>query len=200
MNGPEPATPVADFRLSLPLAWVELDLNPATRAQSIAKIVDERGEAGLALGLARHQLTDMLESIAAQAEAKNGVYAAFYSDILEDKPVSASLIVSMVPATGEPPPPGTDAMSVARVLQQMVPSDVDTELRQLGVGPALRLRRRLEAAISGVGPVAIEDLQYVVVLPDLMRLALLDFSTPTVGLADVFVELFDAIAGTLELQ
>ncbi len=200
MNGPEPAASVADFRLALPLAWVELDLNPATRAQSIARIVDERGEAGQALGLARAQLTDMLESIAAQAEAKNGVYAAFYSDILEDKPVSASLIVSLVPATGEPPPPGSDAVSVARVLQQMVPADVDTELRQLAVGPAVRIRRRLEAPIAGLGSVAIEDLQYVVVLPDLMRLALLDLSTPTVGLADVFVELFDAIAGTLELR
>lgn len=197
MTGPEPATPVADFRMSLPLAWVELDLNPATRAQSIARIVDERGAAGQALGLSREQLTDLLESVAAQAEAKNGVYAAFYSDILEDAPVSASLIVSIVPAAGDAPPPGSDAMSIARVLQQMVPSDVDTELRQLGAGPAVRIRRRLEAPIAGVGTVAIEDLQYVVVLPDLMRLALLDFSTPTVGLADPFVELFDAIAGTL---
>jgi hypothetical protein len=200
MTGPEPATPVADFRLALPLAWVELDLNPATRAEAIARILDERGAAGQALGLSRAQLADMLESIAAQAEAKNGVYAAFYSDILEDKPVSASLIVSMVPATGGPPPPGSDAMSVAKVLQQMFPPENDTELRQIATGPALRVRRRLEAPISGVGTVSIEDLQYIVVLPDLTRLAVLDFSTPTIGLADLFVELFDAIAGTLELQ
>jgi hypothetical protein len=200
MTGAKHAAPTADFRLALPLAWVELDLNPQTRAQSIAKIVEERGAAGQALGLNRNQLTEMLESIAAQAEAKNGVYAAFYSDILENAPVSASLIISIVPATGEPPPPGSDAMSIARVLQQMVPSEIDTELRELAVGPALRVRRHMEAPIEGVGNVAIEDLQYVVVLPDLMRLALLDFSTPTVGLADLFVELFDAIAGTLELQ
>lgn len=197
MTGPEPATPVAEFRMSLPLAWVELDLNPASRPQSIAKVVEERGAAGQALGLSREQLADLLEGVAAQAQAKNGVYAAFYSDILEDKPVSASLIVSIVPAAGEPPPPGSDAMSVAKVLQQMLPPDVDTELRQLGAGPAVRVRRRLEAAIAGVGNLAIEDVQYVVVLPDLMRLALLDFSTPTVGLAEPFVELFDAIAGTL---
>jgi hypothetical protein len=70
VTGPEPAAQVADFRWALPLAWVELDLNPATRAQSIANIVDERGAAGQALGLARHQLADMLESIAAQAKSQ----------------------------------------------------------------------------------------------------------------------------------
>lgn len=190
-------TPTADFKLSLPVAWVELDLNPATRAQTIAGIVADRAGAGEQLGLSRAQLGELLESLAAQAEAKNGVYAAFYSDVMEGAPVSASLIVSIVPGSGGPPPPGTDPMSVAQVLRKMFPADIDTELRELGAGPAVRVRRRLEAPVSGAGNVAIENLQYVVVLPDLTRLAVLDFSTPTVGLADPFVELFDAIAGTL---
>lgn len=187
----------ADFKLSLPVSWVELDLDPATRAEAIAKIVAERGAAGQQLGLSRQQLTDLLERLAAQALEKNGVYVAFYSDVMEAAPVSASLIVSIVPASGEAPPPGTDPMSVAKVLQQMFPAEADVQLRELGAGPAVRVRRRLEAPLADVGNVAIENLQYVVVLPDLTRLALLDFSTPTVGLADAFAELFDAIAGTL---
>jgi hypothetical protein len=190
-------TALADFRLSLPVAWVELDLNPATRAEAIAKIVAERGEAGTQLGLSRGQLTDLLESLAVQAQAKNGVYAAFYSDVMEGAPVSASLVVSVVPASGGGPPAGTDPVDVARVLRQMFPAEVDTELMELGAGPAVRVRRRFEAPIGGLEKVGIENLQYVVVLPDLVRLALLDFSTPTIGLADPFVELFDAIAATL---
>jgi hypothetical protein len=190
-------TASADFRLSLPVSWVELDLNPATRAEAIARIVAERGDAGTQLGLSRGQLTDLLESLAAQAQAKNGVYAAFYSDVMEGAPVSASLVVSVIPASGGAAPAGTDPVDVARVLRQMFPADADTELRELGAGPAVRVRRRFEAPIAGMEKVAIENLQYVVVLPDLVRLALLDFSTPTSGLADPFVELFDAIAATL---
>ena len=190
-------TAPADFRLSLPVSWVELDLNPRTRPEAIAKIVAERGEVGSQLGLSHQQLTDLLESLAAQAEASNGVYAAFYSDVMEGAPVSASLLVSVVPASGGAPPPGTDPRDVARVLQQMFPADADTELRGLGAGPAVRVRRRLEAPVAGLANVPMENLQYVVVLPDLTRLALLQFSTPTVGLADPFVELFDAIAATL---
>jgi hypothetical protein len=190
-------TAQADFRLSLPVSWAELDLNPATRTEAISKIVAERGEAGTQLGLSRGQLTDLLESLAVQAQAKNGVYAAFYSDVMEGAPVSASLVVSVVPASGGAPPEGTDPVDVARVLRQMFPAEVDTELRELGAGPAVRVRRRFEAPIGGLEKVGIENLQYVVVLPDLVRLALLDFSTPTIGLADPFVELFDAIAATL---
>jgi hypothetical protein len=186
-----------DFKLSLPVAWVELDLNHETRAQTIANIVAERGGAGQQLGLSPGQLADLLENLAAQAQAQNGVYAAFYSDVMEGAPVSASLILSILPGSGGAPPPGTDPMSVARVLQQMFPADADVQLRELGAGPAVRVRRRLEAPITDSGTVAVENLQYVVVLPDLIRLALLDFSTPTIGLADAFVELFDAIAGTL---
>ena len=187
----------ADFRLSLPVSWAELDLNPATRPESIAKIVAERGKVGAQLGMSPGQLTDVLESLAAQAQAQNGVYAAFYSDVMEGAPVSASLVVSVVPASGGAPPPGTDPRDVARVLQQMFPAEAETELRELGPGPAVRVRRRLEAPIAGSANVPIENLQYVVVLPDLTRLALLHFSTPTIGLADPFVELFDAIAATM---
>jgi hypothetical protein len=186
-----------DFRLALPVSWTELDLNPATRSEAIAKIVAERGQAGAQLGLGPAQLADILESLASQAEEKNGVYAAFYSDVMEGAPVSASLIVSIVPASGGAPPPGTDPTSIATVLQQMFPAEAGAELRELGAGPSVRVRRRLEAPIAGVGNVAVDNLQYIVVLPDLTRLALLDFSTPTIGLADAFVELFDAIAGTL---
>lgn len=186
-----------DFKLSVPVAWVELDLNHERRAQRIADIVAERGGAGQQLGLSPGQLADLLENLAVQAQAQNGVYAAFYSDVMEGAPVSASLILSVVPGSSGAPPPGTDPMSVARVLQQMFPADADVQLRELGAGPAVRVRRRLEAPITDAGTVTVENLQYVVVLPDLIRLALLDFSTPTIGLADAFVELFDAIAGTL---
>jgi hypothetical protein len=185
------------FKLSVPVAWVELDLNPATRARTIGDIVAERGGAGQQLGLSPGQLTDLLENLAGQARAQNGVYAAFYSDVMEGAPVSASLIVSILPGSGGAPPPGTDPMSVARVLQQMFPADADVQLRELAAGPAIRVRRQLEAPIADAGTLAVENVQYVVVFPDLMQLALLDFSTPTIGLADAFVELFDAIAETL---
>ncbi|MEW6477239.1 MAG: hypothetical protein AB1679_33720 [Actinomycetota bacterium] len=189
-------TGVSQFRLALPVGWIELDLNPATRSEAIVRIMAERGGAAAGAGVSSAEMARLLEELASQAEAKQGVYAAFYSDVLEGRPVAASLIVSMVQAGGGPPPPGADSLAVAQALRARFPPGHDVELRQLAAGPAVRARRRLEAPLGGT-IVALDNVQYLVPRPDLTQLAILDFSTPTVGLADAFAEVFDAIAGTL---
>jgi hypothetical protein len=85
---------------------------------------------------------------------------------MEGAPISASLILSILRGSGGAPPPGTDPTSIARVLQQMFPADADTRLQELGAGPAVRVRRQLRAPIGEAGTIAVENLQYVVVLPE----------------------------------
>lgn len=73
-------------------------------------------------------------------------------------------------------------------------------MRWLPAGPAARLRRRQSAPTTNGQVVPVESVQYFVPLPVGDRLVLLSFSTPCLGLAEAFVELFDTIAETLALR
>jgi hypothetical protein len=185
-----------------PATWFDLDLNPATRVASMGRLMESKVAASAVRPgkEERADLLSLLERTAADAEAAGAVYAAIYSDVLEGRPVSASLIISIVEGRGgPPPPPGTDRAAVAESLGRVLAEAGTVEVRDLPSGPAVRVRKRIQAqATAGEGPVAeAESVQWFVPLPDATRLALLSFSTPTIGLAEPLGELFDAIAGTL---
>jgi len=75
---------------------------------------------------------------------------------------------------------------------------LDGEVRQLPVGPAVRVRRRRSVAVEdGANPSDVEIVQWYSLHETGRRLATMTFSTPNVGLADEFGEVFDLIAATL---
>lgn len=186
-----------DLRVAVPATWIELDLDPATRTESFARLVEARGLAAQAAGVAPGDLVAMLEGVAARARAAGAVYAAVYSDVIDGIQVSASLIASVVDGQGPPPPPGTDAAAVARGLVPMLAGSGPAEVRTLPAGPAVRVRTSLDAPVPGGGTAPVDNVRYAVPLPGLDRLALLEFSTPSLDLSDAFAGLFDAIAATL---
>lgn len=146
----------------------------------------------------RNELARLLEQAAAAAEAQGAVFAALYSDVLEKQPVSASLVVSIRPGQGMSPPAGSNRSAVAQGISRVLAETGSVEVRDLPAGPGVRLRKRVQAPIPGEdAEVEVENVQWFVPFPDGTQLALLAFSTPTLGLAEPFGELFDAIAGTL---
>jgi hypothetical protein len=208
MTGPDRASPAsgtgttAALRLGVvtPATWFDLDLDPSTRAASMAGLVESRAAGGGVGPAERAELVRLLESTAAAAEAQGAVYAALYSDVLEGRPVSASLVISIVEGRAGPPPPlGTDRAAVAEGVSRLLAGAGAVEVRDLPGGPAVRVRKRIQAQVApGEGPVAeVENVQWFVPLPGGRHLALLSFSTPTLGLAEALGELFDTIAGTL---
>jgi hypothetical protein len=191
--------PTLQLSVVTPATWFDLDLDPATRAASIARMVEERTGAGPEEAARRVELRAVLERAAADAATQGAVYAALFSDVIEGRPVSGSLVVSLREGQGGAPPAGMGPRVVVEGLRRVLEGQGTVEVRELPIGPAVRVRKRVHGQIApGEGPVAeVESVQWFVPLPGGQHLALLSFSTPTVGLAEPFGELFDAIAGTL---
>jgi hypothetical protein len=189
-------SPAASFAIATPASWYELDLNAATRLKSIGGMLAR--SAGHLDASARDQLAQLLARSAADAQAQGAVMAAIYSDVLEGRPVSASLVASVKQGKDEPGPRALTPSRVAETLFRGLAGAGFVEMRDLPAGRAVRLRKRIQAPVPGQEvDVEVENVQWFVPLPDGRQLALLAFSTPSLGLTEPFGELFDAIAGTL---
>jgi hypothetical protein len=187
---------LASLAVASPASWFDLDLDTATRRESIARAVERTADRLDALG--RDKLARMLEGLAAEAQAQGALFAALYSDVLEERPVSASLVVSIRQGEGGSAPPGMTREGLAQGLSQVLSRSGEVDVRDLAAGPAVRVRTRIQAPIPGQETeVEVENVQWFVPFPDGSALALLAFSTPSLGLAEPFGKLFDAIAGTL---
>lgn len=191
-----------EIRVTTPAPWIDLDLDPTTRAASIERALDERAAAsGTQLDTGqRAELTVLLERTAADAEAKGAIFASIFSDVMEGRPVSATLIVTLLAGEeGEAAQALPDRAGLVAGLREVLADDAATELLELPAGPAVRARRRIDVPLDPPDGrhFTLESVQYFVPLPGAEHLVLLSFSTPTVAMANAFVELFDAIAGTL---
>ncbi|MGH8998901.1 MAG: hypothetical protein ACRDY7_05865 [Acidimicrobiia bacterium] len=189
--------------MATPASWVELDVGDGNRAASAARFVesapDQLGPDG------RAELARMAETAVAEAAAKGAVYVACYSAVVEERPVSASLVVSVIEGRDRPPPPGATRHVMAQGLARVLGGAGTVAVRDLPAGPAVRVRTRAQAPVpfpdaSGEQEAEVENVQWFVPSADGRQLALLAFSTPTLGLAESFGELFDAIAGTLRWE
>jgi hypothetical protein len=123
--------------------------------------------------------------------------------VIEGRPVAASVIVSLA-RDGSPAPGDAKARVTAlesRLAQPRGPiAGAATATKELRAGWSLRARRRTSIEPPGLEghPVEVESVQYFVPLPGSTDLVLLSFSTPNLGLAEPMVELFDAIAESLQ--
>lgn len=203
MTGSAHAVP--SIRLRTPAAWVDLDLDPTTRAASIAAMVEEKAAGD------RERIRAMLDSAAGDAAGEGAVFASLFSDTVAGKAVSASLVVSVVDADSDEAAggvgPGLSAdtaelQEIRLAIAEDLAADfheggAESELRALEAGPAARVRSRI-AVEDDQEPTTVDLVQYFVPFPNGDRLAVLSFSTPNVSLADAFGEVFDAIASTLQ--
>ena len=193
------------LRVAAPASWVQLDLDPRTRAASMQRLVKERAEAFLPAAQFGPELAQALEATVAAAREQGGVFAAVFSTVSDGKPVGASVVVSLIPRANASVevPAGDPRRTLADGLRERYAApEADVAVVDLPPGPATRVRRRVraEVPVGSGGPTVgaeVEQVQYFVPLPGATHLALLTFSTPNLGLAEPFGELFEAIAGTL---
>jgi hypothetical protein len=194
------------MRVLTPANWIDLDLDPATSAASLARLVDEQVGGGRERAADRRQLTEWLRTATAEARANCSVFASMLSDTIDGVPVSASLFASLA-GDDRPATPGQDDADRARGLAGFLcepggPLEgAAVRVAELRAGWAVRARRRTSVRMAGLGRVVeVESLQYFVHIPASPALMVLTFSTPVVSLADALVALFDAIAETLEWE
>ena len=192
---PEPPSatlPIAD--LLMPATWHRLELSEEGRAASIDRIVETTTKPGPDYDGARSQIRAELERAAELGKASGAVLAYVYWAAPAGKIASASLFVALVDAatsTAGERPAGPEELATALAARYR------GEIGFLGAGPAARVRRR--GRFPGPkpdGPEA-EIVTWYVPHESGRRLAVLTFSTPNIGLADEFGEVFDALADTL---
>jgi hypothetical protein len=177
----------------VPATWAVLDLDPRTRAGSIALMVEERVGGGPDLRPARRRMLDGLERAVDTAIAQGAVSGYVLLSTVGDKVATASLFVSLIDAAGDLGEVPEPAMAA-----EVLAARLDGEVRELPIGPAVRVRRSQPVAVEEDGsPSDVEIVQWYVLHDTGRRLALLTFSTPNVGLAAQFGEVFDLIAATL---
>jgi hypothetical protein len=197
-----PAVPL-DLRLATPANWFDIDLNPSTSAASIARLVEERSGSDPDQADTRRQLVRTLRKATGDAREQDAIFASVLSDVIEGRPVAASVIVSLA-HDGSPAPGDVKARVTAlgaRLAQPGGPiAGAATTTKELRAGWSVRARRRMSVEPPGLEghPVEVESVQYFVPLPGSTDLVLLSFSTPNLGLADAMVELFDAMAESLQ--
>ncbi len=187
--------------IATPPTWHSLDLDPERRADVVASLVDGVAGGRDDLAAIRHELRTTLRETLANAVDSGAFFVAVMMDVARGFPVSASVVASLAPvgrdADGKPltdPDSMVDALDKSGGWRRQDLSVVD-----LPIGRAARLRRR-----AGIGLVAedgrepeAETVQFFVPLEAPRgRMLALTFSTPTIAVADAFVELFDVIAAT----
>ncbi|MDP8993092.1 MAG: hypothetical protein M3N31_08605 [Actinomycetota bacterium] len=127
------------------------------------------------------------------------MFASLLSDVIEGRPVAASLVVSVTPAPEEG---DGNLQALVERLRRSTGSEggmARVEVVDLPAGAAVRLRRQMLAEADGAGAegAVVETVQYFVPVPATASLLVLTFSTPNLPLAEAFVELFDTMAQTL---
>lgn len=216
----DPVGPLPEFTVTVPANWYQLDLDPRTRTETIAQLVEDRLGADRTdvLRQIRRELTRMLRQYARQAASHGAIYAALMDQVVEGLSLSASLLI----AVGEAPRdaadrPVLDPAELGRILAgQTEDSGADdrsaddrgadgterpaADLVEIRAGTAARLRRTTNSGFAGSdgSTVLTAETQYFVPVPGTDKVLAMTFSTPNLSVRPALEELFDAIARTLD--
>jgi hypothetical protein len=200
-----------EFTVSVPANWYQLDLDPRTRTETIATLVEERlgDNRTPVMRQLRRELTAMLRQYARQAASHGAIYAALMDQVVEGLSLSASLVI----AVGEAPrdsadEPVLDPAELGRVMAALsddsdaeAPADAPpAEVFETPAGDAARLRRTTNSGYAGSdgSTVLTAETQYFVPVPGTDKVLAMTFSTPNLSVREALEELFDAIARTLD--
>lgn len=193
--GPNGSGAPASLALTTPGAWLRLDLDPRTRSESLARLVQDRLGDDPDLLVERRELTAALRSFARDATRAGAAYAAVLLDVIRDTPVQVSLVASYASVPGGDPA-DDPTLRVARSLSESdgagVPPDIAPVSLRLGEGS--RLVTVCEAPFGGDVSIPTLVAQYAVLVPDTDRVLVLSFSSPNINQSASMLSLFDAIA------
>lgn len=202
---PREQAPPAGFRLATPGNWFTLDLDPATRNQSIARLVNARIADFPQIAERRQEIIRMLRGAAREAAEHEVAFVSMMAEAADGPGMSASLTVVITPVAADDDGGGpvTDVESLRASLagRSAPPQRVDVGCVELPAGTAVRLCGLRENDLPGGGESVVTSMvQYFIPVPDSAAFAVVTFSTPTLALAGPFTELFDAIASTFEFE
>jgi hypothetical protein len=195
------------FRIPTPGNWFDLDLDPRTRNQSIADLVDSRIATTPEIAERRQELVRLLRRVAREAAEGGAIFASMVSEIVTGTGMSASVLVVVraVTADGPAEAPLTDPASLAgavaagRETGDGARDQPDVGVVELGCGRAVRVAGRREHELPGTSQSLLTwEVQYFIPVPSTELIMVVTFSTPALSFAEPFTGLFDTMAERLE--
>ncbi|MFF3405707.1 hypothetical protein ACFYW8_05715 [Streptomyces sp. NPDC002742] len=188
-TGEAGTAPPTDYRLIVPFDWFRIPLEPGEWKRSIRALVDNalRGQDDAAA--LKRQLTKELAARAEDAYRNGGVELYISTTSVGPIPVSASLLVTVVPPDEDLGLSVTGAQRAQEIDEILLPF----------AGPAIRRRTRTVPADddSSGNRLPVTTVDYGVKIPMTTASLLLTFSTSLDPFAEALVELFEAIAKSL---
>lgn len=187
-EGRAPRTP-GEYRLTVPEGWWAIDLDPARAGADVAALVEHQWRGVDDAPLLKAEARASLLREAQDAADVGGLQLFLSVGTLGGIPLSASLLVSGLPL-GSPD-------ELTALAQQARARGRDVTQVDLPAGPALRTLWRQPPGDDDSSGLVTTCLDVHVAVPRAPRVLAMQFRTPMEPLADVLVEVFDAIAGTL---
>ncbi|WP_277441285.1 hypothetical protein [Streptomyces sp. SPB162] len=197
------------FSLTVPMTWWEFDLHPASRDESIRRLMAQRVQENPALGEHRDVLAKFLRRAAREAHDSGAVYVGCMAQNFGGVPLTASVTVSLVGArTPEGQLLATDPASIVAGLREKAARREGDPWRKVTTveipetGTAARTYGIEDVEIPGDNrTVRTVLMQTFIPLPgggD--RVALVACSSPVLDLADSFFDVFDAVTSTFRYR
>ncbi len=198
----------AGFSLTVPMSWWEFDLDPATREDSIRRLVAQRAKENPALAEHRAVITKFLRQAARDAHTGGAVYCGCMAQNFGAVPVTASVTVSLIEArTRDGRTLGTDPAAIAEGLREKLARREGDTWRKVTtvdiphVGTAARTYGIEDIEIPGdTRTVRSVLMQTFIPVPGKPgkgdRVALVAGSSQVLDLADSFFDIFDAVTST----
>ncbi|MBV9794662.1 MAG: hypothetical protein JO016_12060 [Actinobacteria bacterium] len=188
-----PVAPPSDYQLVLPDGWFRIDLEPGTREQAAAALIERQFRGADDIPHLKAEARDKLLVTAADAYGNGGIELYVSLQAAAGMPLPAALVVTLTPPHPDERVTVTPELLAATLAATAEPGGAAADggeitTVELAAGRAVRVRRFDP-------PVTRLDLH--VPIPDSGAWLLLSFSTPLAPLADALVGMFDAVAGTL---
>lgn len=197
------------FSINVPMTWWEFDLHPATRDDSVRRLIAQRVKENPALAEHRDVLGRFLRKAAREAYDSGAVYVGCMAQNFGGLPLTASVTVSLVGArTPEGQLLATDPASIVAGLREKVARRegdawckvTTVEIQETGL--AARTYGVEDIEIPGdTRTVRSVLMQTFVPLPgESDRVALVAGSSSVIDLADSFFDVFDAVTSTFRFR
>jgi hypothetical protein len=191
------------FSLTVPDSWFELDVAPATRDESIRRLVEDRVRGHGEMWRARSGIQRILREEARRAHEAGATYAACMAQPTDDGPITASVVVSLVRGPVGATEHGDPASFLVDRLVPVPPTDdgrfaTVTTVEVEGAGTCARSYGVEDVETHG-GFVRTVFMQTMVPVPRMNKVFLVSASSPVVPLAAELHDLFDAVTSTFRL-
>jgi hypothetical protein len=192
------------FALTVPESWFEIDVDPATRDDSIRRLVEDRVRGNDAMWKARHGVTRILRQEARKAWESGAAYAACMVHATDEGPITASVVISLVRgpvgATAEGDPSSFMAERLVSVPRKP-DDDLFTAVTTVEIPEVGHCARSygVEDVQVDSGFIRTAFMQTFVPVPGANKVFIVSASSPVVALAAELHDLFDAVTGTFRL-